>query len=100
MSYLAQPKDPFRDVLKAMTGKEPPAFVKGYGSRDLTDQQQMELQDWCSSNAEPFWLTGIGLWEAAEQQVKEAVSNGNIPRDPEEPPKPKRVQRNYFRSQK
>ncbi len=26
-----------------------------------------------------FWTTGIGMMDAAEQIVEEAVSNGNIP---------------------
>jgi len=79
--YLAEPKHPLRDVLEAMTGEQPPAFVKGYSTKGLSDKQLMMLQDWCSTNVKPNWLTGIGLLEAAEQQVQEAVANTNIPEE-------------------
>jgi hypothetical protein len=77
----AFPKDPIREVLRAMTGVTPPAFVKGYDCKGLTDAQVQELQDWCATHVRPSWLTGIGLMDAAENQVAEAVSNGNIPPD-------------------
>jgi hypothetical protein len=80
--YQAEPQDPLREVLLAMTGQEPPAFVKGYSTVNLTDAQRDELQDWCSVMAKPFWLTGIGLIDAAEAQIQEAVNNGNIPPPP------------------
>lgn len=79
MSKYARPKNPIRAVLKAMTGVRPPSFVKGYSFRDLDDKQAEELQNWCAANVRPKWLTGIGLMEAAESQVDEAVVNGNIP---------------------
>jgi hypothetical protein len=82
-TYLAMPKNPIRKVLRAMTGKKPPKFVKGYDYSNLTDMQHQELQDWAATNARPTWLTGIGLIEAAEKQVQEAVDNANIP--PKEP---------------
>lgn len=77
--HLSQPKDPIRDVLKAMTGKSPPAFVKGYTCYNLSDKEWDLLQSWAVNNCKPFYLTGIGLLEAAHHQVNEAVSNGNIP---------------------
>ena len=80
--------DPIREVLQAMTGKEPPSFVRGYDYKGLTDEQVQELQDWCCVNVKPEWLTGIGLMDAAENQVAEAVSNGNIA--PVEAPKKQR----------
>jgi hypothetical protein len=79
MSYLNSPKDPIRDVLKAMTGKAPPAFVRGYTCHNLPDTKWDALQSWAVNNCKPSYLTGIGLIEAAHQQVDEAVSNGNIP---------------------
>jgi hypothetical protein len=82
--YLAEPKNPIRKVLRAMTGKKPPKFVKGYNYDNLTDMQHQELQDWAATNARPRWLTGIGLIEAAERQVKEAVDNANIPPETEQ----------------
>lgn len=77
----AHPKHPIREVLWAMTGSRPPPFVKGYSFKGLSDAQVQELQDWCASHVKPSWLTGIGLMDAAENQVAEAVSNGNIPEE-------------------
>lgn len=82
--YLDMPKNPIRKVLRAMTGKKPPKFVKGYNYNNLTDMQHQELQDWAATNVRPNWLTGIGLIEAAERQVKEAVDNSNIPPENEQ----------------
>lgn len=77
--HLSKPKDPIRDVLKAMTGKSPPAFVKGYTCYALSDKEWDLLQSWAVNNCKPSYLTGIGLLDAAHHQVEEAVSNGNIP---------------------
>jgi hypothetical protein len=74
------PKDPIREALSALCGgKEPPAFVRGHTTQGLTDRQNEELQDWCSTNGRPEWATGIGIIEAAELLVAEAVNNDNIP---------------------
>jgi hypothetical protein len=77
------PSDPIREVLLAMTGVEPPPFVEGYNFDGLDNEERHmeQLQDWACINVKPSWLTGIGLLEAAEQQVAEAVANGNIPPD-------------------
>lgn len=77
------PTDPFRDALKAMTGVEPPDFVSGYNAGGLDDKELSELQDWAADAVKPTYFTGIGLIEAAEDQVAEAVSNGNIPPNPQ-----------------
>ena len=79
------PKDPIRDVLRAMTQCEPPEFVRGYSLEGLTDMQAQQLQDWACENCKPSWLTGIGVLDAAETQVREAVDNANIPPAPKEP---------------
>jgi hypothetical protein len=62
-----------------MTGENPPSFVKGYNFENLSDIEILALQDWAATNVRPYWLTGIGLLDAAEKQVQEAVDNGNIP---------------------
>lgn len=67
--------DPLRAVLKAMTGVEPPACVRGYNFDNLTDDQLVSVQDWCVDNVRPSWCTGIGLMDVAERQVKEACGN-------------------------
>ena len=83
--YLACPEDPIRLVLKAMTGAEPPAFVRGYSFKGLSEDQTAKLQNWCVEHVRPDWLTGIGLMDAAENQVEEAVCNGNIPAEGADP---------------
>lgn len=83
MSYLKEPKDPLWDVLFMTTGKDPPDYVRGcYSSKELPEDKQETLLDWCATYAQPFWLTGVGLLEAVDRQVEEAVSNGNIPPKP------------------
>lgn len=76
--------DPVREVLRAMTGVEPPACVRGHDFKNLTDDQLVQVQDWCVDNVRPIWCTGIGLMDAAERQVEEACGNGNIARGVEE----------------
>ena len=83
LSKPAETKDeiqsPLGSMLYALTGVMPPAFVNGiYASNELSEDQQMELHDWCTTHVKPHWATGIGLLEAADQMVEEAVSNGNI----------------------
>lgn len=82
MAYLHEPKNPVRDVLEAMTSAKPPDFVNGYDFSDLSDEELSELQDWCVASVKPWYLTGIGLLEAAEKQVLTAIENGNIPDKP------------------
>lgn len=90
-SYLAKPKHPIREVLKQMCLRAPPSFVKGYDFTNLTDLEIMRLQDWASRYVQPSWLTGIGVLDAAEKQVEEAVANGNIPPNPRKMPTPEPV---------
>ncbi len=81
MTPMYEPAEPLRDALTAITGRESPDFVgNAYSCNDLTDQQTIELQDWCSMNARPEWSTGIGILEAAELLVEEAIANANIAR--------------------
>lgn len=87
MKFYSQgrPKDPIRQVLRRLVGKAPPKFVRGYNYGNLTDVQHAQLQDWVSINISDtvlYWSTAIGIIEAAENIVGEAVANANIP--PEE----------------
>ena len=66
--FLAAPKHPIREVLRAMTGCAPPRFVRGYSLDRLSDDETGKLQDWAVAHRKPRWLTGIGLLEAAEQR--------------------------------
>ncbi len=76
---------PYFEALHAIT-RQPnrthmPTFLRNpsiYTLADLTDEQLDELQSWCVCNATPGWSTGIGIMEAAELIVSEAVANGNI----------------------
>lgn len=53
-----------------------------YQSNELPEAAQSELQDHCSLYCLVDWNTGIGIIEAADSMVQEAVSNGNIPEPP------------------
>jgi hypothetical protein len=78
--HRAVPVHPLRDVLFAMTRTTPPVFTAhAYSCQDLTEVEKDDLQTWAVMHVQPRWATGIGLIEAAEAQVAEAVSNGNIP---------------------
>jgi hypothetical protein len=77
-SHYPTPVHPFRESLEAVVGKEPPAYVRGFGTEGLTDSQIMSLQDWCSTNARPEWATGLSMIEAAELIVQGAIENANI----------------------
>lgn len=85
--WQGKPKEPLRDMLKWLTGKPAPKFVKGYTYKNLTDEEHMLLQEWAANTLDStpvWWGTGIGLIEAAEKLVEEAVSNGNIPAEDSE----------------
>lgn len=80
--YHGTPEHPFRDALQVICGKEPPPYVRGYSVRDMTDAEYGMLTSWVLNdglNRAIDWTTGIGVIEAAEHIVKEAVSNANIP---------------------
>lgn len=81
-TFQAKPKHPIRDALTWLCGKCVPSYVQGYDYSNLTEEQHMELQEWVIWNIDKTkipWSTGIGLIDAAEKIVEEAVSNGNIP---------------------
>jgi len=80
-SYYGQIKDPIRSVLKLLCGgSEPPPYVQGYDYDNLTDDQHSQLQDWVGMHIseEIIWSTAIGIIDAAENIVAEAVANANI----------------------
>jgi prepilin-type N-terminal cleavage/methylation domain-containing protein len=81
-SWQGKPKHPIREVLTWLCGKPPPKFVQGYDLRGLSDVQSLELQEWAVQQLDKTkipWATGIGMLDAAEAIVEEAVGNGNIP---------------------
>lgn len=72
-------KNPYYEVLKKITGKEPPEFCKEiFNTRELNEDQYDILHQWCYDNSGLEWVTGIGHLEAVDYIVDEAVSNGNI----------------------
>lgn len=72
-------KNPYYEALQSITRTEPPEFCKGiFNTSELDDEQIIELQDYCSLSRTLDWGTGIGILEAADHIVEEAVSNGNI----------------------
>jgi hypothetical protein len=71
--------NPLTEALHAITGEAPPAYTHGaFAASDLTESDMLDLQDWCCLNARPAWSTGIGVLEAAELIVREAIDNANI----------------------
>ena len=75
------PEDPFRDAVRVLAGTEPPDYVRGWSSADLTDEDVVALGDWlglehCQRHLP--WATGTGLIEAAEHLVDSALENGNL----------------------
>lgn len=75
------PRNPIRIVLRRIMGKAPPKYVQGYDYSNLTDVQHTRLQEWVGMNLPDsiFWSTAIGVIDAAENIVAEAVGNANIP---------------------
>jgi hypothetical protein len=69
----------FREALKAIIGRYPPILVPPYGTSEMGDEV-IDLQDWCSDNAQPSWATGLSMIEAAELIVIQALDNDNIKR--------------------
>ena len=80
--YGHRPQDPIRDALRAITGEEPPDYVRGY-TTTVPEELMDDLQGWAASHARPDWSTGIGTLDAADLLVSEAVGNANIPPDPD-----------------
>jgi hypothetical protein len=75
-------KDPLREALQAITGEVPPEDLCPPGAfyyEDIPDELVNDLQDWCSLHANPPWATGLWVLEAAENCVKDAIGNANIP---------------------
>ncbi len=72
-------QSPLAEALRVLTDAEPPEYVRGIRrDSDLSEEQMLELHDWCAMYAKPSWSTGIGTIEAAEHLVQEAIDNGNI----------------------
>lgn len=80
-------KDPFRQAMSSILGCAPPTKWVPVGtlhSMQLTDEANDRLQWWVVSKLTErrlpklFWSTGIGIIEAVDGIVTEAISNGNI----------------------
>ena len=80
-------KDPFRQVMESILGCAPPTKWVPVGtlhSAQLTDEANDSLQRWVVSKLTKrrlpklFWSTGIGIIDAVDGIVMEAISNGNI----------------------
>jgi hypothetical protein len=80
-SYYGYVEDPIRRVLRVFCTESPPAFVKGYDYSNLDDDQHARLQEWVGCHLNPIisWSTAIGVIEAAQTIVEEAIANANIP---------------------
>lgn len=80
-------KDPFRQAMASILGCAPPLKLVPVGTlhtMQLTDEAALELQRWVVSKLTKrrlpklFWSTGIGILDAVDTIVTEAISNGNI----------------------
>lgn len=79
IGFRTRVSNPLTEALSAITGEVPPAYTHGaFSVADLTEAEMLTLQDWCCIHARPEWATGIGVLEAAELIVREAVDNANI----------------------
>jgi len=84
--YFEGIKDPCGDAIATMVGKRPPLKLlpRGtYSTSELHETQGLELQFWIckqlGKRAVPMhWSTGIGIMDAADAIVQEAVNNANI----------------------
>jgi hypothetical protein len=71
--------DPLTEALAALATEAPPSFTRGHvDTSKMTDDQVESLQSWCVDHCKLVWSTGIGMMEAAELVVREAINNGNI----------------------
>lgn len=75
------PHSPLSEALEVLVGDPPPDFLEGvFSCEDLSDDEILQISDWCSLWARPEWATGTGVLEAAELMVQDAVDNDNISR--------------------
>lgn len=99
-AYHPEVSAPYRDLIAHMLKRRAPPLSmvpRGtYTSDDLTEKQSEDLQWWIVKHLCPlrcpglYWSTGIGLIEAMDTMVEEAISNGNImPRPAKEKRKPR-----------
>ena len=71
--------NPLGEALHAIVGLDPPVDLTGMVScNELTDNDHNLLQTWAAWNARPSWSTGIGILDAANVIVREALDNRNI----------------------
>jgi hypothetical protein len=64
-----------RDLIILFTGKEPPFPIHVYELRKLSDAKYEQLQSFLINEAKCQWLTGIGILEAIDMLVYEAIAN-------------------------
>ena len=89
-NYLGIPADPFRQTLATLLYIKPeiiPVPIGTYCAADLEDGQYFTLQNWLGNHLPKSiqWSTHIGIIEAVDHIVAEAVHNGNIPDKSENP---------------
>ncbi len=70
--------NPIREALRTLCWAEPPRFVRGYDLDNLSDREKTLLQNWAGEHARPEWATSLGMLDAAELIVRQALENGNI----------------------
>lgn len=79
-SFQQLPMHPLACALYDITGVEPPRSTASmYSTNEMSEADVMALQNWASENAPRAAWTGIGILDAADLLVQEAVANANIP---------------------
>lgn len=82
--YFGTVKDPIGDAIATMVGRRPPLALLPRGTFSTTEIADCTaLQDWVCSQlgrrrVRMHWSTGIGVLDAADAIVAEAVGNANI----------------------
>jgi hypothetical protein len=74
---------PLREAIEALTQTVLPKNLRHQldycvHSEELSDRVFVELQDFCSLNANPSWATGGAMLDSANLIVEQAIENGNI----------------------
>lgn len=72
----------FAQTLRVLCGEEPPEdLVRKWiaGDESHVETGDDTLQDWASVNRPFYWMTGIGLLDAAEALIDEVDPNEELP---------------------
>ena len=70
---------PLGDALFTIVGKRCPYETAAvWQLEQLTDEDAIAIQDWCSGEARPSWATGESIVDYAFLMIERAVENANL----------------------